>query len=399
MNAVVCVVAVLASACTTLPPRAPVPQDEIELAAPYGIRGPDGGLIRAWGDTVGQATTARLIAQYATRMRDAAGDRTGPSSREVDMLALSGGGPDGSFAAGLLNGWTERGDRPQFNVVTGVSTGAIIALFALLGPDFDDQLAEVYTSYETDDLLEPTIFSGITGGSAMTNTAGYRALIEDYVDDEVMARLSAAYADGRTLLVGTTNLDFSRPVVWNLTAIAASGHPDARRLVQDVVQASSAIPVAFPPVVIPVETPDGRRFDEMHVDGGAANQVFLFSPEVPLARFDALMGGTVERRLFVVINNQLRKSYEPVRPRIVPIAAASVSSLIGGAGTSDIYKIFAIAERDNIELNIISIPSSFTQEPEEPFDSDYMRKLFDVGFEHGLASDRWSPYPPDFDPG
>lgn len=395
--ALLLVFSMLQVACTTVLVRAPVPEDKIVTAAPYGIE--SGRFVRIWGDSLGEENGERILKGRTETLRKVKAEEIalGKPIKE-QMLALSGGGPDGAFGAGLLNGWTARGDRPEFTVVTGISTGAIVALFAFLGPDYDDELTEIYTTYRTEQLLTRTFFAALTGGTAITSTRGYRALIEKYVSDEVVAKLAEQGRAGRVLLIGTTNLDAARPVVWNVTAIAASGDPSARRLIHDVIQASSAIPAAFPPVLIPVVTEDGRRYDEMHVDGGATQQVMLFSTEFPTRMIDEELGVEFDRSIYVVINNSLRKPYSPVRPRLLSIAGAAASSLIGGAGTGDIYKIFAIAERDGIELNVTSIPSSFDLEPEEPFDPVYMKTLYNLGYELGFSGEEWSSVPPDFVP-
>ena len=387
-----------AAACTTVIARAPVPADKIDMAAPYGIRPADGRL-RDWGDALGAGDRDALLRQRAAILRDLYPNEISTGAPIVQTaLALSGGGPDGAYGAGLLNGWTARGDRPEFTAVTGISTGAIIAIFAFLGPEYDDALTKIYTTYTTDDLIQPAIFAGLTGGTAVTDTRGYRRLIEDYIDDAVVAEIAANHRRGRTLLIGTTNIDASRPVVWNIGAIAASGHPDARRLIHDIVQASSAIPAAFPPVLIPVEAADGRRYDEMHVDGGATQQVMLFTPNLPLRALDAALGARFDRTTYVVMNNKLDKPYDPVRPRLIAIAGRAASSLLSGSGSGDIYKIFAIAQRDGIDLNVLWIPEDFAMEAEEPFDPVYMKALYDLGYAHGLAGDRWSSYPPDYAP-
>ena len=385
-------------ACTTVIARAPVPAAEIDDAAPYGIR-PADDTIRSWGDTIGTQDRETLLRTRAELLRAVHADAIRRGDPIVQTaLALSGGGPDGAYGAGLLNGWTARGDRPEFTAVTGISTGAILALFAYLGPDYDDELTEIYTTYTTKDLIQPAILAGLTGGMAVTDTRGYRRLIEQYVDDAVVAEIAANYRSGRSLLIGTTNIDASRPVVWNIGAIAASGHPDARRLIQDIVQASSAIPAAFPPVLIPVETADGRRHDEMHVDGGATQQVMLFTPNMPLRAIDEAIGARFERTTYVVMNNKLDKPYDPVRPRLIAIAGRAASSLLSGSGSGDIYKIYAIAQRDGIDLNVLWIPADFAMEAAEPFDPVYMKALYDLGYAHGLSGDRWSPYPPDYAP-
>ncbi|MEM7498397.1 MAG: patatin-like phospholipase family protein [Pseudomonadota bacterium] len=383
-----------AAGCTTVIARFPVPEEKIETSRPYGI---EGGFIRAFGDTLGDSLRAEIIRERLEAARLDL-ERNGRRHQTLSSIAFSGGGPDGAFGAGLLAGWTARGDRPQFGFVSGVSTGAILALYAFLGPEYDNALREIYTSYATADLVTPTIFAGLTGGTALLSTSGYRRLIEKYITPEVVDELARGHREGRILLIGTTNIDASRPVVWNIGAIAASGHADRRRLIHDVVQASSAIPAAFPPVLIPVFDEDDRRYDEMHVDGGATQQVILYSPAFSTRVLDEVTGANVDRDVYVVINNKLRKPYDPVRPRIFSIAGRAASSLIGGSGTGDIYRIFAVAERDGIDFNVIAIPTEFDAEAEDLFDPVYMGALYDLGFEYGEAGDRWSPYPLDYVP-
>jgi len=385
------------AACTTVLPRSPVAENQIHDAAPYGIAPGPNLSLRTFGDELVAADADTLTERRAAVMRKVHADAIAAGGPITDIsLLLSGGGPDGAFGAGVLSGWSARGDRPKFDNVTGISTGAIIAIFAFLGPEYDDTLREIYTTYRSDQLVTRTIFAGLTGGSALTDTRGYRALIEKYVDDAVVAKIAAEFRKGRTLLIGTTNIDAARPVIWNVGGIAATGHPKARTLIHDVIQASSAIPAAFPPVIIPVVTADGGRYDEMHVDGGATQQVMLFSPAFPMRRIDDAVGVRFDRTVYAVINNKIRKPYTPVRPRLVSIAGAAASSLLGGSGTGDLYRIFAIAQRDGMDLKVLSIPPTFDAVPTEAFDPVYMKALFDLGYRYGLAGDRWSDGPPDF---
>ncbi len=377
-------------------PRNAISEADLATARPYGIA----GLVRVWGDSVGADQRDELLRGIVGRFQRFYAEeiaRNEPITQNV--LAISGGGAYGAFGAGVMVGWTERGDRPTFDIVTGVSTGAIIGLLAFLGPDYDDDLKRFYTEYSTEDLLRPAFFVALRGGSSVADTSGYRAIIDDFVDDVVVSRLAVAAARGRTLLIGTTNLDASRPVVWNLSAIAASGHPMAKELIRDVIQASSAIPAVMPPVVIPSVTADGETFDEVHVDGGATQQVMLFSPELPISEVDRVLNARIDRSIHIVMNNSARYRYDPVGLDVLSIAGKAMSSLIGGAGAGDIYKIFAIAQRDGIDFNAIWIPESFEEEPEEPFDIEFMGALFEVGNELGREGGSWGAYPPNFAPG
>lgn len=385
----------LVSACTTVLSRNPAPESLAGVAAPYGI---PSAYLRGWGDALDDARIPYLVERRAEQLRVLLAERQGAADRfDTHALALSGGGPDGAFGAGVLAGWTARGDRPDFSMVTGVSTGAIVALFAYLGPAHDATLREIYTTYKTEDLFTATLFTGLTGGTALTDTRGYRRLIDHYVDETVMRAIAGRYASGRMLLIGTTNLDASRPMIWNIGEIAASGHPRALDLIRDVIQASSAIPAAFPPVLIPVEA-GGRRYDEMHVDGGATQQVMMLSPQFQRAALDAALGVRLRQHVYVIINNKLRKPYEPAAPRLGPIAEKALGSLISGSGAGDLYRMFTVAARDEVDLNVAWIPSGIALQASEPFDPAYMAALYEVGYEIGRTGEHWRPWPPGFEP-
>jgi hypothetical protein len=181
------------------------------------------------------------------------------------FLAISGGGDDGAFGAGLLVGWSDRGDRPEFDVVTGVSTGSLSAPFVFLGRAYDPQLKAVYTETSASDVFERNALLGALTGDALTNNAPLRAMISRYLDDEMIRRIGEEYGKGRLLFILTTNLDQARPVIWNIGAIAASNNPKARELIIDVLLASTSIPVVFAPGMLDV-TVEGQRHQEMHVD-------------------------------------------------------------------------------------------------------------------------------------
>ncbi|MCF8483548.1 MAG: patatin-like phospholipase family protein [Rhodospirillum sp.] len=389
--------AITLSACSGVPIiRFPVPEDAIATAAPYGIAAP---FIRFWGDSTDPQEGEAVLAAWTAQLRlSKAGAIARRETIPTASLAVSGGGPDGAFSAGLLNGWSRKGDRPQFDLVTGISTGAIVALFAFLGPAYDDTLREIYTTHRTDDLLVLALFDALTGGMALTDASGYQDLIDKYLTDRVIDRLAGEYRKGRGLLIGTTNLDATRPVVWNIGAIAASGHPKAKTLIGAVIRASSAIPGVFPPVIIPVITAEGERRDEMHVDGGATQQVMFFNSMFSLRRIDDTLGVPFKRTLYVIVNNQLRKPYKPVKPDLLSIAGTAASSLIGGSGSGDIYKILVTTQRDGVDLRILSIPPDFKAESEEPFDPIYMKRLYDLGLDLGRSGDRWIPHPIDYLP-
>lgn len=382
------------SACGSVQIRNPVPAELVKDVRPLGTDG-----LRTWGDglTAEERETFVQRVTPAFKAWTAAAGPTGviPTS---ELLALSGGGQWGAFGAGVLKAWSESGTRPEFAAVSGVSTGAIIAPFAFLGSEYDDTLTRIYSEYSTDNLLVTTIFSGLISGTALTDTTPFREMIAKYVTQELLEAIAAEHRQGRLLLVGTTNLDAGRPVIWNMGAIAASGHPGALQLFRDVIEASAAIPVAFPPQFIRVMAPDGSVYDEMHVDGGASSQVTLVTPQIPIAELTrAIIGRDIDRRLWVIMNNNLEPPHRSIRPRINRIAAASISSLIRGSGTGDIFRLYAVAERDAIDFNVTWVPSETgCAEPSEAFDPAFMACLHNAGMQEFKGGALWRKAPPFF---
>jgi hypothetical protein len=310
----------------------------------------------------------------------------------ASFLAISGGGDDGAFGAGLLVGWTEAGTRPEFKTVTGVSTGALIAPFAFLGPKYDDQLRFAYTQVSQRDIFKKRALLRGFFSDAMADTTPLYRLVERQVDRALLDAIAAEYAKGRLLLVGTTNLDSREPVIWNLTAIAASKDPGALVLFRKLLLASAAIPGAFPPVMIDVEV-NGRRYQEMHVDGGAMAQVFAYPPSLRLA--DVRSEGRT-RRLYIIRNARLDPEWASVERRTMPIATRAISALIQAQGVGDLYRIYLTTQRDDIDFNLAFIPSSFNTPRKEQFDTAYMRTLFKTGRDMAAAGFPWEKHPPGF---
>jgi predicted acylesterase/phospholipase RssA len=382
----------LAAGCSTLVERTPVPAALIESAEPVGFEG-----VRFWGDF---NDPARIEAFMLDRARQF--DRqfrpmveAGETPR-TNMLALSGGGQYGAFAAGVLNGWSETGERPVFDAVSGISTGAIIAPFAFLGEAYDPLLEEFYTTTSTEDMLRPTLFSGIFRGSALADTTPLRNKIAEYVTEDLLTAIAAEHRKGRLLVIGTTNLDAGRSVMWNMGAIAASGRPGALQLFRDIILASAAIPIAFPPVFFDVVADDGAVYTELHVDGGVTSQVNALSPQVPGYLVDEVLGFDIDRTLYVIVNGAVTPPPEPVRPRTLDIGNASLTTIWYAQTVGDLFRIHAVAERDDVATRYAWIPADFTEEPEEAFDPIFMRQLFDLGRDLVRNDALWADLPPNY---
>lgn len=310
------------------------------------------------------------------------------------FLAISGGGDNGAYGAGFLNGWTASGKRPEFKVVTGVSTGALIAPFAFLGPKYDYVLERVYTQTSQKDIFKKRgLLKGALFGDAMADTAPLAGVIASYVNQQLLDEIAAEYAKGRVLLVGTANLDSLEPVIWNLTAIAASKNPRAIPLFRSILLASASIPGAFPPVMIDVDI-GGTRYQEMHVDGGTMAQVFFYPPSLNLARMGAVQR---QRTLYIIRNARLDPDWASVERRTLSIATRAIASLTRTQGIGDLYRIYATTERDGIDFNLTYIPPTFNTPHREEFDTNYMRQLYEVGRQLALAGYQWEKFPPGFE--
>jgi hypothetical protein len=311
------------------------------------------------------------------------------------LLAISGGGDDGAFGAGLLTGWTVHGDRPSFKGVTGVSTGALTAPFAFLGPEYDAQLRQVFTTLSAHDIFTSRGFLAAITDDAMNDTTPLFKTVERLLDDRMLGRIAEEYMKGRLLLIMTTDLDVGLPCVWNIGAIAASGKPGARALITKILLASAAVPAAFPPQLIDIDV-DGVHHQEMHVDGGVFAQAFLYPPSIDLqanARSNAATSSR-QRDAYIIRNGRLFSDPANVDRATLPIAGRAVSLMIGASGLNDMFRIYMTTSRDHVGYHLAYIPREFTEPYKGPFDQTYMTKLFQFGYEQGRAGNEWHDKPP-----
>lgn len=385
---VLTVLALSLSGCGYLTPIRTAPPQGVYLEAqlsgiPYA---------RVWGDET-PANAAELIAArrelQKARYKSAGSP---PEGIELSYLAISGGAADGAYGAGVLNGWTQTGARPDFEVVTGVSTGALIAPFAFLGKEYDDKLQQAFTTISDDDIAVPQVFSALFGALAVADTTPLQLLIAQFVDSEMLAQIAVEHAKGRRLLVGTTNLDAQRPVIWNMGEIAASDRPDKLDLFRSIVLASASIPGAFEPVPIEVVA-SGRRFTENHVDGGVTAAVFFlpFSMRVGELVDD---DPNVRHRLYIIQNNKMVPAYEPVAASLPNIVGRSISTLIRTQGLGDLIEIYLASRRDGFNYSLTFIPPEFDAEAEAVFDTKYMNTLYEFGLLRALDENHWAEAPP-----
>lgn len=310
------------------------------------------------------------------------------------FLALSGGGDNGAFGAGLLNGWTAAGNRPEFKLVTGISTGALIAPFAFLGPAYDPRLKSLFTDSAPADILEWRPILAALTNDALADNRPLWYQVEKEVDRDLLAAIAAEYEKGRLLFIATVDLDARQPVIWNMTRIAALGGPAALDLFRSIMIASAAIPGTFPPVMIDVEV-RGRPYQEMHVDGGTMAQVFIYPTSLELAKeARALRLTERERTLYVIRNARIDPQWTQVERRAIDIAGRAISSLIHTQGVGDLYRIYLTAQRDGIDYHLAYIPADFDAPHPEDFDTEYMRALFQTGYDMAARGVPWRKTPP-----
>jgi predicted acylesterase/phospholipase RssA len=377
----------LTAGCATIAPRNVLPQAEAAQIELEGFHN-----IRFWGDASAREIQAIMMADTSkTDGRLSSGvERHPPVS---NLLAISGGAEDGAFGAGLLVGWSDAGTRPVFDLVTGVSSGALIAPFAFLGREHDGQLRDIFTKYERKDIFTYNVH-GLIEGSALADDRPLAKLIEKYVDEAFLQEVAKARLNGRILLIGTTNLDTQRPVLWDMGRIAMSGDRDALGLFRKILLASATLPGVFPPVRIQVRV-GGQSYDELHVDGGVTRQVFIAPSIFSFASHDPKPGRPATKpRLYVIRNGKIDPEWQSVSENVVSITQRSISTLIKNQGIGDLYRIYSITKRDGIDFNLASIPPDFTETSDEPFDQKYMIALFDRGYNLANHNYSWVKAPP-----
>lgn len=318
------------------------------------------------------------IAKFSFEQDKVTGSRT--------YLALSGGGADGAYGVGVLNGWTAARNRPTFSVVSGVSTGGLIAPFAFLGSQYDDTIRELYTSGIAESLLnDPSIIRVLFGSGLFGNTR-LRELVARYVGPEIMAQVARENARGRRLLVVTTDLDTQRTAIWDMGKIAAVGTPEALKLFRDVMAASASIPLVFPPILIEAEG-HGRRFQEMHVDGGVTAPV-LTLPEALL--FQGRLPDNAKMDIYILVNKKIERNFELVANSTIDVASRSLSSITQSQTRSIIFSTYDFAQRNHLGFHLSYIERDYPAPPSEGFDTSYMRALYRYGYEKAAGGQAWT---------
>ncbi len=310
---------------------------------------------------------------------------------ERSMLALSGGSDNGAYGAGLLTGWTKSGTRPEFAIVTGVSTGALIAPFAFLGSDQDPTLEKLFTTISAKDIFKNRFPLAIPIAPSVASTKPLARMIGEIMTDALIDRIGREHARGRRLFVGTANLDAQRMVIWNMGAIAASSAPGRYALFRQVLLASSAIPAFFTPVMIKSEV-GGRTISEMHVDGGTTAQILTLPDDAIVA--DRVPNAARPLHIYMIVNNKLNGEFHLVKPRTVPIASQAISLNLRRSTASTVNLSYLYAKDHGVDFNLSFIDRSYPSADHNLFDTAFMRSLFAYGLKLGETGTFWAKTPP-----
>lgn len=315
-----------------------------------------------------------------------------PTNRRnsLNALMLSGGGAGGAFSVGVLSAWTAAKNRPQFDVVTGVSTGALIAPFAFLGSAYDDTLVHLYTSGVAEDLVQSKRLGGLFGASLL-KADPLRRMVERFITPAVLQQIAAEHRKGRRLLILTTNLDTQRAVVWNMGVIAKSNRPDALKLFQDVLVASASIPGVYPAVMIKAES-GGRHFEEMHSDGGSASQV-LTIPQVLLTSSTRLATKRQSANFYVIVNNTLMPEFSATPDKTLSVIARAYAIFVKSQTQSALTALYNYSKLTGARFHVASIDAQVPYSMLDPFNTSYMRTVYKLGYTEATAGTVWKNSP------
>jgi predicted acylesterase/phospholipase RssA len=303
------------------------------------------------------------------------------------IIAFSAGGADGAFGAGVIAGWTQKGNRPEFDVVTGVSTGGLLAVLTFLGPQYDALAKELYTNQTNDKIFKNRGLNGIFSDSLYDNTP-LKSQIEKYVDAGMLAKIAREHEKGRRLYIATTNLDAGQLVIWDMGKIAMGGRTNPVQHFQKVLRASAAVPGFFPPVYIKPQK--GVQLRQAHVDGGVKEPIL----------YSTFMGRSSARQkdLYIIVNGTTKRFNDsnPVQPNLASIAQKTIFELMRELQSDTIFRHYSRVKNSGVKFHLTSIPDDVpVSDKSLDFDPQRMQALYEAGFSLGLQGpENWETKPP-----
>ncbi len=337
-----------------------------------------------------------LVPVHAVTLTDeqfqplAVSEQNETDAKNLDILAISGGGSNGAYGAGIIYGWTKSGKRPEFDVVTGVSTGALIAILAFAGPEYDEQLKELYTHQTNQTIYKKKgQIAGFFSDSFYDYTP-FKNQITKIVNAKLLDKVAEEYRKGRRLFIATTNLDAGKLVIWDIGRLAASNRHNKVLRSQKIIRASATVPGFFKPVYI--KPRNGIEIRQAHVDGGVKAPVLVrgFMFDRPAKK----------KNLYVIINSQMKDvdAAKPVKPDVSSISTKAISELLRGLTEKTVYQCYVKARNAKANFNMTRIPDN--ADPIEfplNFEQDKMKKLFALGEQFGMSQNGWEHEPPMLD--
>ncbi|SEG05676.1 patatin-like phospholipase family protein [Vibrio hangzhouensis] len=364
--------------------------------------------IRTWGDLThsydigGQGSHSLNTPLDKSILND-----LGNQTKSIDYLSISGGGAEGAYGAGLLNGLSDSGQRPEYRLVTGISTGAIIGLYAFLGQEFDPALRDLYTQTSDEDIYNKRGLWALTHSPSLMDTTPFDQMVRAFIDRDVLDKVKEQHLRGRLFLVKTTHLDAQRSVIWNMGEIAMHQGDEAVKLFQDVIIASASIPGVFNPVLISVNI-DGVKYDEMHVDGGVVSQVF-FLPDYfdvseavdntrqMIEQLDVTEDTHINSKVWVISNTRLAAKWNETTPSFTGIMGRSIQTMIKYQRRSNIAQIYRQAQETDSEFRHSYLSHLIPEaQSDAPFNAGYMQYLYCYGYLRGLDNQHWEETPPNY---
>lgn len=312
----------------------------------------------------------------------------------LDILTLTGGGSRGAFGTGFLVGWTDRGDMPKFDVITGISTGAVMAPFIFLGGNELKKAEYFYTKMNTEDVFTRSWLSFLGYGHIM-NAKPLQKLFRKNFDKAFLEKVAIEHKKGRRLYIGTTNIDTGQLIVWDMGAIASSDRKDKYERFSDIIYASSALPVYLPPQYMEVNI-QGEKYYQMHVDGGIYSQVFMIGLLVnwtEVLKFNENANTNFDATLYTVANRKYRQRdiYKPIEQAPLSIIEAFVLTEMDLLFDRSIYRLYNNCKEKGVNFKMATIPEKMEEiiiEPTE-FNPEKMLKLFNVGYNLGRHNFKW----------
>jgi len=275
----------------------------------------------------------------------------------------------------------------------------LIAPFAFLGPDYDPQIKEAYTTANPERIYLTRQLISILWEESLADNKPLKDLVGTYITPAVLDAIAIEHAKGRRLYVATTNMDREEPVIWDMGAIASSKDAGRLELFRSILVASASIPAIFPPALIKVKI-GNKEYDELHCDGGVFFQSFFVGAVVDLP---ALIReahpdykGRVFQDLYVIRNGSTTPSRKQINRGVRSISERAIATMLKVSGINDLYRLFLSTEHDDVGFYFMSLPADYVRTTDQEFDQAEMNRQYELGYKFGAKGIPWRRLPPGY---